>query len=101
MIRMIKKAYVVGHVAVKDLQKWDEYRHSVPATLVPVGAKLVCRGKLSAVLAGQHSQQNTVIIEFSSLSAVNKWFESAEYQALIPLREQAADMNLLVFEEDL
>lgn len=96
----MKKAYVIGHVAVKDSRKWDEYRHSVPATLLAFDAKIVCRGKLSVVLSGEHNYQDTVIIEFSSVSAVNAWFESAEYQALIPLREEAAEVILLSFEED-
>ena len=97
---MMKKAYVIGHVSVKNPQKWDEYRSSVPATLDTVNAKLVCRGKLSAILSGEHDFEDTVIIEFADVSAVNTWFESKEYQALIPLRKHAADMTLLVFEED-
>ncbi len=96
----MKKAYVVGHVAVKDSEKWDEYRQAVPLTLEAVHAKLVCRGKLAKVLSGEHHHQDIVIIEFPDLKAVDAWYESEEYQALIPLRLQAADIVLLSYEED-
>ncbi|WP_442985383.1 DUF1330 domain-containing protein [Sedimenticola sp.] len=42
---------------------------------------------------------DTVVIRFSSLDAANGWHASAAYQALIPLRQMAADVDLLVFEE--
>lgn len=96
----MKKAYVVGNITVKDFEKWDQYRNAVPLTLAPVNAKLVCRGKLMKVLSGEHHQQDTVIIEFPNLDAVNAWYESEEYQKLIPLRLEAADIVLLSYEED-
>jgi uncharacterized protein (DUF1330 family) len=27
----VTKAYVIGHIAVKDAEKWAEYRNQVPA----------------------------------------------------------------------
>lgn len=91
-------AYVIGHIAIKDREKWDEYRSSVPATLQPWGAELVFRGKLAEVLAGQHDHSDTVVIRFPSLAAIQSWHASAEYQALIPLRIEAADVTLLSYE---
>jgi hypothetical protein len=37
-------AYLIGHIAVKNADKWDEYRQKVPTTLAPWGGKLVFRG---------------------------------------------------------
>ena len=31
-------AYVVGHITVKNADKWAEYRSKVPQTLAPWGA---------------------------------------------------------------
>ncbi len=45
-----KCAYVIGHLTVKDPDKWAEYRRRVPATLAPWGAELVFRGKRLARL---------------------------------------------------
>jgi uncharacterized protein (DUF1330 family) len=96
----VSKAYVVGHITVKDAKKWDEYRTRVSATLEPWGAELVFRGKKVAALAGEHSHSDIVVIRFPDRDAVNKWHSSAAYQALIPIREQAAEMVLLSYETD-
>lgn len=93
-----RPAYVIGHISVRDAAKWDAYRSKVPDTLAPWGADLVFRGTLAAVLAGQHAHRDTVVIRFPNLAALRGWFDSAAYQALIPLREQAAEVVLLSYE---
>ncbi|MEW8030019.1 MAG: DUF1330 domain-containing protein [Candidatus Thiodiazotropha sp.] len=92
-------AYIIGHITVHDSDKWLEYRSKVPATLETWGGELVFRGKLSSVLSGSHNHSDTVVIRFSDLKALTGWHASPEYQSLIPLRQEAAEMDLLVFEE--
>ena len=94
------KAYVVGHIAVKDEQKWAAYRQQVPATLAPWGGELVFRGKRAAILAGTHPYHDIVVIHFPDAAAVTGWYSSAAYQSLIPLREQAADVLLLSYDSE-
>ncbi|MEO8125180.1 MAG: DUF1330 domain-containing protein [Burkholderiales bacterium] len=91
-------AYVIGHVSVKNAQRWAEYRSSVPATLVEWGGELVLRGIRRAVWDGAHCHTDTVVLRFASLDAATRWHESPAYQALIPLRQQAADLDLILFE---
>jgi uncharacterized protein (DUF1330 family) len=91
-------AYVIGHITVKDPDKWTEYRSRVPATLEPWGAELVFRGKQTAVLSGRHEHGDTVVIRFPDTGSVNRWYNSAAYQELVPLRTQAADMDLISYE---
>lgn len=95
----MSNAYVIGHITVKDPEKWAEYRSQVPATLAPWGAELLLRGRLAAVLAGEHAHTDTVVIRFPDRQAVEGWHASPAYQALIPLRRQAADVDLLSYEE--
>lgn len=92
-------AYVVGHITVKNAEKWAQYRAQVPATLAPWGAELVFRGQQLAALAGAQRHASIVVIRFPDVAAINAWFASPAYQALLPLREQAAEMDLLVYDE--
>jgi len=92
-------AYVIGHITVKDATKWAEYRARVPATLAPWQAELLFRGERIAVLGGEHRHRDTVVIRFPSAEAVDGWFQSDAYQALIPLRLAAADIDLISFAE--
>jgi uncharacterized protein (DUF1330 family) len=64
-----------------------------------MGAELVFRGKLSSVLSGNHDHTDAVVIRFPNLEAVNIWYSSPEYQSLIPIRKETAEMDLLSFEE--
>ena len=93
----ISVAYVVGHITVRDPEKWAEYRRQVPGTLAPWGGELVFRGKQAAVLAGENPHTGIVVIRFPNLASIEAWYNSADYQALIPLRLQAAEMVLISY----
>ena len=92
-------AYLIGHITIKDPQKWEAYRGQVPATLAPWNAELVFRGKAFAVLGGEHAHSDTVVIRFPDPAALRAWFDSPAYQALIPLRQQAAEVTLIGYED--
>ncbi len=92
-------AYVIGHVRVKDAHKWAEYRRRVPATFQAWDGELVMRGERAAVLAGEHDATDVVVLRFPNIQAAHGWHDSPEYQALIPLREEGADVMLISFEE--
>jgi uncharacterized protein (DUF1330 family) len=92
-------ACVIGHITVKDEEKWAQYRAQVPATLAPWGAELLFRGQRADILAGNHAHLDTVVIRFPDADSVDAWYNSPEYQALIPLRQQAADLDLVVFSD--
>ena len=55
-------ACVIGHITVKDEEKWAQYRAHVPATLAPWGAELLFRG--SSTPRRQHRHTDTVVIRF-------------------------------------
>ncbi len=90
--------YVIGHITVKDPDRWQRYRERVPATLAAWGGEVVLRGRRVALLAGEHAHTDTVVIRFPDAKAVSAWYGSIEYQALIPLREEAAEMVLICYE---
>ena len=95
----MKKAYVIGHITVKNADKWSEYRSKVPATLEPWGGELVFRGSLSSLLSGNHKHSDTVVIRFPDLQSLTDWHTSPQYQSLVPIRQEAAEVDLLAYEE--
>ncbi|MFH0822274.1 MAG: DUF1330 domain-containing protein [Pseudomonadota bacterium] len=92
-------AYLIGHITVKNVDKWAEYRRQVPATLDPWGGRLVFRGQLVTVLAGEHNHTDTVVIQFGDQKALCGWYDSPAYKGLIPLRTEAADIVLISYDE--
>ena len=91
-------AYIVGQITIKSPEIWAEYCSKVPETLIPWGGELVFRGKQVAALAGANPHADIVVIRFPDIAAVNSWFSAPAYQALIPLRQLAAEVVLLSYE---
>ncbi len=91
-------AYVIGHLTVKDPAKWAEYRSKVPATLARWGGEVMLRGQRTAILTGGHQYTDAVVIRFPDAKAIQSWYGSPEYQALISIREAAAEMVLIAYE---
>lgn len=93
-------ALAVGNYTIKNADKWAEYRSKVPATLAPWDGELVFRGHPVEVLAGAHRHTGVVILRFADMAALSGWFRSPAYQALIPLRDAGADVDLVAYEAD-
>lgn len=94
----MRHAYVVGRMTVKNETKWAEYRGQVLATLTPWFGELVFRGNQVRALTGECPHADIVVIRFPSLAEADGWYNSAAYQALIPLRSEAADVVLTTYE---
>ena len=90
-------AYVVGQMTVKNPEKWAQYRSQVLATLLPFGGELVFRGEQVQSFSGVNPHPDIVVIRFPSLGNSQDWHASAAYQALIPLRQEAADVVLTTY----
>lgn len=91
-------AYLIGHITIKDAEKWAAYRNAVPATMAPFGAELIFRGKLAQVFSGSHERSDVVVAKFPDRAALEAWHGSPAYQALIPLRMAAAEVDLLSYD---
>ena len=93
----MSQAFVVGQMTVKQPEKWAQYRSQVLATLLPFGGELVFRGEQVQSFSGVNPHPDIVVICFPSLGDAQGWHASAAYQALIPLRQEAADVVLTTY----
>ena len=88
-------AYLIGHITIKNHDKWKCYVEGVGNSLIPYGAEILFRGQRAIVLTGEHPYENTVVIKFPDQSTLQQWYNSAEYQKLIPNRDEAADVVII------
>ena len=91
-------AYLIGHITIKDDTYWQTYVEGVRNSLLPYEAELIFRGHLSRVLAGKHSHENTVVIKFPDQDTLQNWYQSQEYQELIPTRDKGADVVIMCYD---
>ena len=89
---------VSATVQVKDPAKLKVYVSQVGATMAPHGGKMMARGKVAKQLSGEVKHQLEAIFEFPSANAADAWYESDAYQALIPNRDEAAYVTIVVLD---
>ena len=90
-------AFFVATVKVKDPAKFQQYAEQAGATFAAHGGEPVLRGKTAGALVGSADHQAVGIIKFPSSDALQAWYDSSEYQAIVPLREEAADMTIVTY----
>lgn len=91
-------AYCVGQIRVKNAEAWEDYRSRVGDTISQYGGALLFRGQLEHVFSGEMLQDNVVVLQFDDIDSAKRWHDSAEYQALIPIRDRGADVTLVLYK---
>lgn len=90
-------AFVIATSTIKDKEKFGEYAKAAAASLSAHGGSIAKRGQFGESLAGANSHHSVAVLEFADMESLNSWFNSSEYQAIIPLRNDACDMNLVSY----
>jgi uncharacterized protein (DUF1330 family) len=83
-------AYVIVGFTPKDKEKLQEYSASVPPTLKKYSGEMIAKGTIEQ-LHGDKEHAMQVIVGFPSKDDALSWYNSEEYQALIPVRDQGMD----------
>ncbi len=92
-------AYIVGTISVRDDVLWARYLQGVAGTFRRYGGEVLLRADSPVALAGAAHGDRVVVTRFADMAALRRWFDSPEYQALIPLRDAAADVVLTAYRD--
>ena len=91
-------ATVLVQFLIKDPEKFKAYGAAAGQTIAAVGGEIVGRYRNGGTLAGEFGHNGFALIQFPDVETAKSWHESADYQALVELRNQAADMTLVLGE---
>ena len=91
-------AYVIVNNTPKDPEKLQEYGSQAGPLVKKFGGELVISGGVTDVLNGSHEHRRCVVLKFETAEAARAWYNSPEYQAIIPTREEGADTVFYVVE---
>ncbi|PKB78683.1 MAG: hypothetical protein BZY88_17230 [SAR202 cluster bacterium Io17-Chloro-G9] len=90
-------AYLVGTVYdVNDPEGFQAYRNVALPTLEQYGGKFVGGGESVEVLDGDSAAPGFVVIEFESVEQAKRWYNSPEYQAVLPMRKNTTNSSLIL-----
>jgi uncharacterized protein (DUF1330 family) len=92
------KGYLIGEIDVQDAEQYARYTAQTPAAIARHGGRFVVRGGASEAVEGQPPQGRVVVIEFPSLEAARTFYQSVDYQPLIPIRQSASTGRLFLVE---
>jgi uncharacterized protein (DUF1330 family) len=91
-------AYLIAHVEVADVQAYEEYRQQVPAVIAAHGGRYLIRGGAVQRLEGESALHRVVVLEFENMARLRAFYDSADYQRLIPMRQNASHSSLFAVE---
>jgi uncharacterized protein (DUF1330 family) len=91
-------AYVIVDSKVHDPERIKAYGAKVGATIKAHGGKPIINGSAIDVMEGDWTPSRLVVLEFADGDAARAWYNSPEYQEILPIRLEAADDNFLIVE---
>jgi uncharacterized protein (DUF1330 family) len=91
-------AFFIVDIEVLDPAGYEKYRDLVPPTVAAFGGKYLTRGGKVEPLEGEWMPKRFVILEFPSVAQFKTWYNSPEYQALLPIRMKTTTSRAFVIE---
>jgi uncharacterized protein (DUF1330 family) len=91
---------LVVNLTVKDRAQFEAYAAKTSPILAAHKGAPLFRGTNPTVLFGEHTHKVVIGVRFPSKAAIKEFYNSTDYQALIPLRTAAADVVFTAFEID-
>jgi uncharacterized protein (DUF1330 family) len=91
-------AYFVVDLDVTNAEGMAPYRDAVPATVERYGGRYLTRGGAHELIEGGPAPKRVVILEFSDTAAFRRWYNSPEYQAILPNRLNNSKSRAFIVE---
>ncbi len=89
-------AYVIYNLTeLVDEKAMGEYVQEFEAMFGKYDGKVIAIAPDFDVLEGDWNAQRVVIIEFTDMQALRRWYDADEYQPLIKLRQSAARGDMI------
>lgn len=88
--------YVVANVRVEDPAGYEAYRAQVGDVVAQYDGRFLVAGGKVEVIEGDPGIARLIILEFPSVEAAHRFYDSPEYQEILPGRLNSATSTLFV-----
>ena len=88
--------YVIAQGKIENRAMLDQYVAKVMPTIASHQGRILAFDEQPEVVEGPIDHPRTVIIEFPSITAFRGWYDSPEYQEILPLRLKSTRGRLIV-----
>jgi uncharacterized protein (DUF1330 family) len=90
-------AYVISRLEIEDPTMLADYLRRAPATITAHGGRYLARRPEPVVLEGDW-HPTLVIVEFPSVEAARRWYDSDDYQVVRREAFKGARRDLVIVE---
>jgi len=90
--------YVIAQGRIENREMLDQYVSKVIPTIRAGGGRILAFAEEPEIVEGEVAYPRTVILEFESKQAFHAWYESADYQEILPLRLDSTPGTLVVVD---
>ena len=87
-------AYLIANYNITNLKGFLAYVEQAGPIVAAYGGKHLVAGPGSEIIEGSPNKV-TVVIEFPSMRKLKGWYNSPEYQAIIPMRTDNTEGSLV------
>ena len=91
-------AYFVVELEITNMDAMTPYREAVGATLAQYGGRFLVRGGATELIEGSPAPKRIVILEFADAAAIKRWYNSPEYQKILPNRLANSNARAIIVE---
>ncbi len=92
-------AFMFVEITVRDSAVYEDYVARIPPVIAKYEGRYVVRSSKVTPVAGGWAPDRLIVMEFSSVDALLRCFQSAEYKELAVLREQATITRSVMVED--
>jgi len=90
--------YLIANLDVKDAATFTQYSEQVGPVLKRYGARFLVRGGAIEALEGDLPLKRLVVLEFPTLDAARRFYNSADYAPVKKLRHASAKSDLIIVD---
>lgn len=90
------KAYIIVSEAIHDAEGMKAYGEAAAPTIAEHDVSVLAVDRQVEALEGEWHGDQTVLLEFESVEAARRWYESEGYRAARKLRQAAADSDVVI-----
>ena len=88
---------IVDELNVSDPETIKDYIKKAGATIKANGGELLASGVPEA-LEGEWLPKRCVLVKFETMEKLKSWWNSDEYQTLIPIRTSVSENNIIIID---
>ena len=92
------KGYLIANITVTDTDGYQEYRRQVLPVVERYGGRFLVRGGAVSRVENGDGFDRVVVLEFDSIEAARKFYDSPDYAPLLKLRQETTRSQVILVE---